>query len=255
MAIEKHEVSEEKSKNFSNFSEQEQKEILALLEKHKRGISIENSAMDSQTAFAKEFAAEIVKQLKKSEEPAYDPTGAARMEDIDLDDMLPDHEQTTFVAHKTFYVITDAKIAGRNVMAPYGPIEFKFFGARQTQRGKETDLFTFCCYTTKSKREKEFLMKHPLFGTMFFTSINDAVSVDARKASKLAKAMTSLLSYGQHQLIALAKQYNVAVSNDIQEIRAAIASKIADDQMKQEEQSTIVRLKEKVAADELFNKS
>jgi hypothetical protein len=255
MAIEKHEVSEEKSKNFSNFSEQEQKEILALLEKHKKGTPVENTPMGDQTAFAKVFAEEIVKQLKKSEEPVYDPMAATRMDTIDLDDLLPDEEQTTFVAHKVFYVVTDAKIAGRNVMAPYGAIEFKFFGARHSQRGKETDLFTFCCYTTKSRKEKEFLMKHPLFGTMFFTSINEAVSVDARKASKLAKAMTSLLSYGQQQLINLARQYNAPITNDLQEIRASLASKIAEEQMKQEEQSSLVRLKEKVAADELFNKS
>ena len=254
MAIEKHEVSEDKSKNFSNFSEQEQKEILALLEKHKKGTPLENSSLGDQTNFAKEFAAEIVKQFKKSEEPVYDPMVSSRMDSIDLDDLLPDDEQTTFVAHKVFYVITDAKIAGRNVRVPYEPIEFKFFGARQAQRGKETDLFTFCCYTTKSRKEKEFLMKHPLFGMMFFKSINDAISVDGRKAAKLAKAMTSLLSYGQQQLINLARQYNTPITNDIQEIRAALASKIADEQMKQEEQSSQVRIKEKVAADELFNK-
>lgn len=243
--IKKEKVSEGEVNDFAKFTPEQQEEILALLASSKNKINQQaSSPAQDQMELAKALAKEILSGIKGNEQDTFSEDAYVKSDYIDEQDMLREDEQVTFIAHKVFYVITCAKINNKNVQAPLGKIEFKFMGAKRNMKGKETDIFTFCCYTTKSKKERDFLMNHPLYGTMFFSNVNAAVSVDARRAAKLARAMTSLMSYGQSTLVNYAKQYQVPLVNDLQELRASIAARIADQQMKQEEESTIVRLKE-----------
>lgn len=171
--------------------------------------------------------------------------------DIDPDDQLK--TPVTFVAHCSTYVITDDIKQGRPVRTPFGKIVFKYDSTKKVLRGRETDLFVFSTYVCSSKKERDWLMNHSLFGSYFFANVNGKRTVSGRRALKLANAIKRLQSVGQGQLLNMARDYGVEVTTpDPSLIRTEIAQLIVEKELAQEDQSSEERAREAIAEEELF---
>ena len=107
-------------------------------------------------------------------------------------------------------------------------------------------------YTCKSKKEKDWLLEHTLFGSMFFTSIDSNSAPDSRKAAKLVKYMTSLMNMGQSDVVSTAKQHGIPMMQKVHEMRLAIANKLADQEVEKELAANEVRIQNTEKAKELL---
>ena len=168
-----------------------------------------------------------------------------RPEDIDPEDVLD--EGVTFFSHQVFYVIADDKRNGHNVRTPFGkPIIFMYQSTRQVKHGNETKLHNVSAYTSYSKKEVEWIREHKFFGTIFFSTHTKAMSVDAIKASRLAKIIITLQRYEVHKVVKMARDLGIEPSQDIQGLRIAIANMQAEREMKAEEQSNLIKVRESI---------
>lgn len=152
--------------------------------------------------------------------------------EIEEDDILPQNEWVTFAKYTIFDVITSDKRHGRQVPAPLGPILLAYDSTNKITRGKETDIVNLCVYTCKSRKELKWLYEHSCYGIEFFDSIKGALSENAKKARKMSSLLVSLRPLGQADLRRMASQNGMENFNGLspEDLRAAIASHIADKQ-------------------------
>jgi hypothetical protein len=170
---------------------------------------------------------------------------------IDEADILPQEEWVTFITNTVGYVIVDDLRNGIPVRVPYGKIEFKFDSAKEIKNGKESDIFNISKYVCKSRKELEFLRKHSGYKFFHFENIKGAKSVNAKKAMKMQAVFKSLQALGQVELVNLARQYNIAIPEDVFALRGEIAFKIVEDQILREEDQTQQLLRETMLESEI----
>lgn len=154
---------------------------------------------------------------------------------LDPDDVLPEGYEESFYSHDTGYVIVDDLRNGRPVRTPFGGvIEFKYQATRTVGTGKEVDLYNFSLYTCRSRKEAAWMKAHSYFGVKFFSKAESALGVDARKAARISKLMNNLRNQGQAQVVNMCKQHGIGLMDSVQDMRIAIASKIAEEEMSKE---------------------
>jgi len=179
--------------------------------------------------------------------------GYVDVADLDPDDLLDQGEEIVFYAHKTGYVIVDDIRQGLPVRTPFGKeIIFKYQATRRRQAGKEVELFNFSIYVCKSKKEAAWLMEHTYYGTIFYSRAEEALSMDARKAAKLAKYMTSLKAQDQFGVARTAKAHGIGMMENVNDMRIALANKLAEEEMAREKSESQMRLVETQKAEKLL---
>lgn len=205
----------------------------------------------NETATAITQLVEKLKEKPDSEKYGGEDT-YTRPEDIDPDDMM--EEGRTFFSHQVYYVIADDKRSGHNVRTPFGKaIEFIYQSTKQVKTGNETRLHNISTYTTHSKKEEAWILEHKFYGAIFFSSHTEALSVDARKATKLAKIIIVLQRYEVHKIIKMAKDNGIPPSENIPALRISLANFLAEKEIRAEEESNRVRVKEAIIDKEVFN--
>lgn len=220
------------------------KELLEEVRKLK-----EKSAESDTILAIKELVAGL-KERPDSEKYGGEDT-YTRPEDIDPEDRL--EVGVTFFSHQVAYIIADDKRNGHNVRTPFGKaIKFVYQATRQVKSGNETRLHNLSSYTSYSKKEVEWIMDHKFYGTIFFSSHTEALGADAKKASKLARIIVTLQRYDVHKIVTMAKGLGIPPSDNIPALRIAIANKQAEDEIRAEEASSAIRLKESIIEKDLL---
>lgn len=153
-------------------------------------------------------------------------------EEIDADDYLEEKDWVTFAVHRLYDIIVADKRNGKVIRAPFEPIEFKIQGTKVTKNGKESSITNYATYTCKSKKELEWLKNHSMYNVRFFDKIGKAISVDAHKAGILAKNMNVLNAMNQYNIMKYAKEYGVPFSEDLSIMRAELATRMTEKEMK-----------------------
>ena len=172
-------------------------------------------------------------------------------QDIDPKDVLKD--PVSFYAHKIGYVIVDDKRNGHNVSTPFKrDIVFKYQSTKKVGSGTEAMLHNISQYTCRSKKELEWLEAHTFYGSIFFSSHKEAMSVDARRAGKLARIMGVLNRMEVAKVINMADKNGISMSEDIGMLRIAIANKQANEELAREDQANALRVKEADIAKQLI---
>jgi hypothetical protein len=153
--------------------------------------------------------------------------------EIDMEDLLPEEKWQTFAVHKIYDVIVGDKRHGKQIRVPYEPIKFLIQASKIVKNGKASTITNFATYTCKSKKELEWLKNHTQYNIRFFDSINGAASVEAKEATVLAKNMNLLNSFDQHQIFKYAKDHGVAVTSDLNIMKAELATKLTKKELGQ----------------------
>lgn len=154
--------------------------------------------------------------------------------DLDADDVLEREDWITFITHKVLHVIVDDKRNGKNIKAPLDKIVFKYVSTKAVKNGRETDVFQLSTYTCQSKSELKWLRAHSMFGITFFDKMTGVLSNDAARAFKLARQMMVLKTIGQGQLISMAKSREITIGDDLDHLRAEIATHVVEEQILKE---------------------
>ena len=152
---------------------------------------------------------------------------------IDPDDYLEPKDQVVFAVHRLYDVIVADKRNGRVIKVPLEPIEFKIQATKIVKNGKESNITNVATYTCCSKKELKWLKEHTQYGIRFFDRIDKAISVDAHKASILAKNMTMLGAMNQYNIIKYSKEYGVPFSEDLNVMRAELANQMTNKELGQ----------------------
>jgi hypothetical protein len=153
--------------------------------------------------------------------------------EIDLDDLLEEKDWVTFAVHKIYDVIVGDKRHGKQIRVPYEPIKFLIQASKIVKNGKSSSITNFATYTCKSKIELDWLRNHSQYNIRFFDSINGAASVEAKEATVLSKNMNLLNSMNQHQIFKYAKDHDVAVTSDLNIMKAELATKLTKKELGQ----------------------
>ncbi len=175
-------------------------------------------------------------------------------EDIDPNDVLD--PGVSFYSHKVMFVISSDKRQGMSVRTPFGdPIVFSYQSTRRVGTGREAKLHNLSVYTSFSKKEVEWLKSCRDYGSIFFDNHTKALSVDSRKADKLARIMGVLNTYSVNKIVNLATQNDIPQSTDPQVLKLAIANKQADTEISKENSQNEIRIKESIIESELLSEA
>ncbi len=222
------------------------KEVIAQMQEQIKALT-DAKSQPTGTNETVEAITQLVNQLK--EKPDSEKYGGensyTRPEDIDPNDRL--EEGVTFFSHQVAYIIADDKRDGHNVRTPFGTaIKFVYQSTKAVKHGNETRLHNLSAYTSFSKMEVEWIMKHKFYGTIFFSNHASALGTDAVKAGKLARIIIVLQRYDVNKIVRIAQGLGIPPNEDISVLRTVVANKMAEDEMEAEKQSNQVRVKEAI---------
>lgn len=151
---------------------------------------------------------------------------------IPPDDYMDAKGAVKFFAPCGGYAICDDLRKGQRVLLPWGKkvIFFENPAVTKIQRGKYEELLVISEYTSRSKKEVEWLREHRLFRTKFFESTGSVQSADLVKMSKMSRIMSNVQAYELPDLLKAAQQNGVEVSQDYEAVRFALAEKVYNDE-------------------------
>ena len=252
---EDYESEENKENKVENKTENvlSNKELIEIAKAElKKELGLSTPANSDATA---EAIKQLVTQLK--EKPDDEKYGGenkyVQLVDIDKEDRL--EQGVTFFSHKVTYVIVDDKREGFPVQTPYkNVIKFDYQSTKKVGSGKEAKLHNLSAYTSFSKKEVAWLKEHTSFGSVFFMSHKEALTVDNVRANKLARKMTVLNRMDTARVIKMANDCSINQMEDMHALRVAIANKQVDEEMAKELEANEIRVKEARIEEELFTK-
>ena len=163
-------------------------------------------------------------------------------EEIDKLDMMDTPIQ--FWSTTVMNVIVDDVKKGVVDRSPFGAIIFKAKGTKKTGVGKDASILIISEFKTYSRKEAEWIENHTKFGIEFFKSTGEIGSVDLRLANLLTKYHTALMSLQGPEIILQMKGCGLTPSEDINQMRYAIAKHRADAEFARHEESLNVTLNE-----------
>lgn len=243
----------EKKENVESTSNQITPQVIAELQREIAELRAEKSSTNNDSATVKAIEQLVEGLRKKSDDEKYGGENQyVDVADIDPEDYL--ERGIPFYCHKVMYVIVDDKRGGHAVQTPFkNKLVFQYQSTRAVGTGKETRLHNLSCYVSHSKKEVEWLEKHSGYGSLFFKSHMEAMTVDAIKAHKLARVMSALNRMETGRVVKMAADMGI-VSEDPQMLRIAIANKQVEEEMKNEEEANKIRVKEAIIENDLLKK-
>lgn len=155
-----------------------------------------------------------------------DYSSGIRPEQVPVEDYNP--KGVRFACPFAGYFICDDVRKGHIVKMPYGKkgIFFEYINTRIIKTGKYDQIAPIAVYESHSNAEIKWLREHSLYGAMFFESTRGATDADASKAARMANVLRALSGLELHDILARAKEYGVALSEDPQQMRVNIAYKM-----------------------------
>jgi hypothetical protein len=154
---------------------------------------------------------------------------------LDLDDLLD--EPIFFFSYGSSITLFDDRRRGQRVPPPFGaPVRFtpSYRTKQVSVSQKDVKIVHVCGVKVTSRKVAEWLRAHTLFNIRFFEQIGAARAIDSYLADKMTEAANSLTSLTPIDIINRAKLLGVPISKDIDEMRRGIIMKIAEREIKVE---------------------
>ncbi len=249
MAVNKSESNEEPKKENSGTMTPEMqesllKQVAAMAEKLEilEKKNQESPSVGNNDSLIREL---IKSQSQKSTLEQLDNTGYLDTDLIDKNDILSDEEVVRFYAHVSTYVVVDDLRHGVPVRTPFGNvIKFEYVASKTSGAGKNKEIEHSCVYKCKSKKEAQWLKEHTLYGVMFYSSGSDGMTIDGKKATRMALLMKNLMSLEKHQILSMCQQNGIEMMEKVSDMRMALANKLSSDVLNREQEADEERVKE-----------
>jgi hypothetical protein len=174
---------------------------------------------------------ELTKAINKDEGVR---KGTLKDYEIDTTDYL-DEEELFFTYSFSYGIYGDVRY-GQQVDTPYGrPIKFKpLYRYKKPGVGKHSDkMITTSVAKIRSKKEREFLTGHSLFGIKFFKSQNEVIDLDTAYADKLVEISYMLNAMSEHEIVTRARQEKIQIdTTNVDNIKKRLVHYLADKEIK-----------------------
>lgn len=220
-----------------------QKEIRELKkqneEKEMKLANLDNQKavqQSDETAAIIENLQRQIEEIKRGQasQPVYDRSGkkekysTPRPEDI-LDDAV------TFTARCVTKVIPGYMDEnGVEVLAPHKIIVLQYAASDIRQDGKEQDILNFCSYSTKLKKEIEFLREHPEYGITFGENMNEVAGHNPKDYEFRTKAAEQVASMSPESVIDFARMIKLNYHNKSnKQLKSAIVAHLVSEFQKE----------------------
>jgi len=169
-------------------------------------------------------------------------------DDAEIQPPLSDYDEVgvRFCAPKIGYFIIDDKRKGRVERLPFNKkgVFFEHAATRIMQVGKYQATAPISVYRSHSKAEIAWIREHSRYGTEIYESSTEAAHADAVRMARLANIMQAIQNYELPDLMKVAKENNVAISEDSNALRTNIAFAILDRELAAENMQTKKTLEE-----------
>ena len=155
----------------------------------------------------------------------------------DIKDLLPDGEGVTFTARYVMKAIPGyIDKNGMEVVAPYNIILMRYAASDQRMDGKEEEIINFCNYTTRWKKEIDFLRNHPEFGVTFGDNMDKVAGHNPREYQFRVMAGHEVAGMSPESVISYATQYKIKGSDkmSIKQLKPFILEAMVLDYMEQQ---------------------
>ena len=155
----------------------------------------------------------------------------------DLKDLLPDGQGVTFTARYVMKAIPGyIDKNGMEVVAPYNIILMRYAASDQRMDGKEEEIINFCNYTTRWKKEIDFLRAHPEFGVTFSDNMNKVAGHNPREYQFRVQAGHEVAGMSPESVISYATQYKIKGSDKMsfKQLKPLILEAMVQDYVEQQ---------------------
>jgi hypothetical protein len=219
----------EEDKNVLNLTPEQLAELInqAVEDKLK---TIEPTEAPKENDITKVLS-ELTTQLRNDKN---ETKGTIKDYEIDTNDYLD--EEVLFFTYSFSYGIYGDVRYGQQIETPYGkPIKFKpLYRYKKPSGGKHSDdVITTSVCKVRSKRERDFLTSHSLFGIKFFRTQSEVVDLDTAYADKLVEISYMLNSMSEHEIISRAKQERITIdTTNVDDIKKRLVHHLAEKEMK-----------------------
>lgn len=201
---------------------QESSEVMAVIEDLKKQLEIVQNTQKVSTGDITKARVKDGKTVYLSKDPS---------------DLLGAKESVTFTARNVFKVIPGFMDPnGIEVIAPYGMILFKYAASDRRMDGKEEDIINFCSFTTRWKKEIEFLRSHPEYDVTFGENMNKVAGQNPREYQFRVRAAQEVNGMSIESALSYADQYKIPDyrRKSLVELRPIILDAMVKDYVEQE---------------------
>jgi len=229
---------EERIKELEKLNKQLKKENEAK-ELKLHSLDREPQAVPDEVTVAMEKMRDEIEALqrKQASQPVVGLDGKKpKYQTKDRADLLPEGEAVTFTARSVMKVIPGYRDeTGMEVLAPYNIIIMQYAASDQKMDGKEEEIINFCSYTTRWKKEIEFLRNHPEFDVTFSDNMNQVAGYNHKDYQFRVRAGHEIASMSPESVLSYAAQYKIrADGRSIKELKPIIMEAMVKDFVEQE---------------------
>lgn len=159
--------------------------------------------------------------------------------EIDINDYLD--KAAVFFCYSFSHTCIGDRRLGHAIKTPYdSPIRFKrLYRYKKPGTSKyDAEMVSMSCAIIRSKKEAEWIRKHSLYGIKYFENINDVSSINRSFADKLVEVNNMLSGMSQFEVVERAKQENVKITADVDDVKKRLSYHLAEKAMKNLESKT-----------------
>ena len=149
---------------------------------------------------------------------------------IDKEDVLDD--PITFSCFGIGLAIGSFMDGSLEIMAPYGPMMFKYQG---TDKNNQGDPRHYSVYMTRSKKEVSFLRDSPQYGRLFSENLNRTLSTEAQEHIRNAAIFDRVSNMTNTQIMQRCTSLKINYHGELSKLKDEIISKMIIESKKQDQ--------------------
>lgn len=166
-----------------------------------------------------------------------------------------DPKGATFVAYGLGIIVSSYMKDGAERLAPYNKgCQFNYDCSDRRVNGKEEHYIHICKFSTKSKKEIEFIRESPQYGISIFESARKVVNSDPEVVAKMASATSMIENLRQDNLFARANSLGIDVAQGYDKVKAELIALTYKELVSQEQHQAEKRANDSVEALFMENK-
>jgi hypothetical protein len=148
-----------------------------------------------------------------------------------LDDYLD--APVSFYCHTFGLIIGSYRYRGKEMLPPNGIISFRNTARMQVSKLGQRDarIVSLCSFSTRSRREAEYIRNSPQYGVIIFEKSNEARNVELQMVDIMSDVSSEVNHRSQAQLIQMALDRGVKVTDNVDDLRRMLIDSLTKERM------------------------
>lgn len=188
-------------------------------------VMLRNQLARNQKEMA-ELKAMVSKMVNNNKQPI-----EVKKDESLLDDYL--ETPVSFYCHTFGLVMGSYRYRGKEVLPPNGIITFRNTARMQVSKLGQRDarIVSLCSFSTRSRREVEYIRNSPQYGTVIFEKSSEAMNIELQMVDIMADVSGEVNNRSQAQLIQMALEREVKVTDNVDDLRRMLIESLTKERM------------------------